>query len=214
MTDFVTGENVEAAAPHEHEPTQSEESQMVPLSALQEERRKRQAFEDDIKLLKDHMALLSMRSQQPEKPVDDGLADDDILTIGQAKQMLSQVQRNQGVQLKEMKMQQKYTDYQEVITKYLPPVLKDNPSLVSSIEAADDPFELGYYIAKNSKYYRNEHKEQSVSKEAERIMENAARAGSLSSVGSSAPKSSVRRDYSAMPEAEFRQLFHKNLGYA
>ena len=107
-------------------------------------------------------------------------------------------------------MSQKYPDYQEVIRQYLPQVLKTNPLLRRSLEQNED-YELAYHLAKNSDEFKSQNKKQKKSLDAQRIMENSAQAGSLSSLGATSPISQARR-YKDMKDDEFSELVNRNLG--
>jgi len=191
---------------------QTEQNQSVPLSALQSERAKRQQMEDELKMIKDHLSLMqSNQTQNQVKPKDDfeGLEDGDVMTVGEFKKLSNKLANQFRVSLDEVKMSQKYPDYQEVIRKYLPDVLKNNPSLQQSLQATQD-YELAYYLAKNSDQYRTENRKTKRSADAQRIVENAKAAGNLSSMGSTSPISQAKR-YKDMSDEEFRDLMNRNL---
>lgn len=212
------GDQMEAAAPvaHENEQTQAQNSQeqsSVPLSALQAERAQRQELQDELRAIKEHLSLLQSRnSEKQESPKDDfdGLDDSDVLTVGDFKKIAGKFQQQQQMSIEELKMTQKHPDYQEIITKYLPEVLKTNPGLQRSLQQTQD-YELAYYLAKNSDKYKEEHKKVKKSQEAERIVQNLSQPGNLSSVGSTSPISQARA-YKEMSDDEFRNLINKNLG--
>lgn len=221
-----TGANVpEATAPvsevnMEAQPEQAKE-QYVPLSALQSERAQRQQREqelakreEDLRMIKDHLALLQANQQQPKQSKDefDGLEDSDVLTVGEAKKFMANFNRQHQLSLEELRMTQKYPDYQEVVTRYLPEVLNANPRLVDSLRQTQD-YELAYYLAKNSDSYKSENKKKKINADAERIVQNSQSTGSLSSIGSTSPISHVKR-YKDMSDADFMREVNRNLGYA
>jgi hypothetical protein len=217
----VSGDQMEAAAPVETETlapeeaaTQKEERQ-VPLDALQAERAERQKLQDELKMVKDNMSLMMAQSQQKSSPAPkeelDGLSDDDVLTVGEFKKALTAKERQYNMNLQEMRMTQKHPDYQEVVVKYLPEVLKQNPSLRNTLESSND-YELAYHLAKNSDAYKADNKRQKKNADAERIVQNAERAGTLSSVGQTSPISQAKR-YSKMSDADFQKEMNRNLGY-
>jgi len=220
-----SGDHTEAAAPLETavndnvegQPTQQE--QHVPVEALQAERAKRQGIEDELRMIKDNMSLLMAQQQQyanqsQQKPPGEfeGLSDDDVLTVGELKKTLAQKEQQYNMSLQELKMTQKYPDYQETITKYLPEVFKTNPGLRNTLQQTQD-FELAYYLAKNSDAYKSNNKRLKKNSDAERIVNNANQAGSLSSVGQNSPINAAKR-YREMSDAEFRELANRNLGYS
>lgn len=215
----VSGEQLEAAAPaevNEQEAKAAEESKVVPLDALEAERAQRQKLADELQMMRDHLAL--MKSQQEKstpKPKSefDGLDDTDVLTVGEFKKALQSKDQQYQASLKEIQTMQKNPDYQEVVTKYLPEVLKSNPELRRSLETTQD-YQLAYHLAKNSEQYRKDH-EQPVqkSKEAQKIIENASKAGSLSSAGAGTPISEAMR-YKDMSDEDFQKVVARNMGVA
>lgn len=216
-----TGEMSEATAPVEANemPTQEgyeqQERQDVPLDALKAERAERQRLQDELRMIKDNMSLLMSQQQQSyQKPQEDeygNVSDDDVLTFGDFKKALQKEKKQYEMTLNELRMTQKYPDYQEVVTKFLPDVIKQNPNLRRSLEQTQD-FELAYTLAKNSEAYRSQNKKQRKNADAERVLENAQRPGNLSSVGQTSPISQAK-NYKQMSDAEFMQMANRNRGY-
>lgn len=218
-----SGEYMEAAAPEGLDQTtqevsqgqvQESQQQSVPLSALQAERENRQKLEEDMRMLKDHMALMQNQGQTQAKqePSDgfDGLADDDdILTVKDFKKAIGKLSNQYQMSLQELKMTQKHPDYQEVVTKYLPSVLKNNPSLRRSLEATKD-YELAYFLARNSDEFKAQTKSQKKNETAQKMIANSKKTNSLSSVGTPSPMSIAKR-YSQMSDSDFRTLANRNM---
>ena len=186
---------------------------MVPVTALQAERRERQQLQEQMKMLQDHITLMQANQQpQAQKQEEmEGLADDDVLTVGEAKKFLGKIQQNYQTSVEELRVQQKYTDYNEIVTKYLPDVIAKNPALKSTLQNDANRYELAYFLAKNSDNYRETNKQAKKSVDAQRIVANGQKTGSLSSVGSTAPKSQIG-SYKGMSDAEFMKLANKNTG--
>jgi hypothetical protein len=218
--DQVTGEIPEAAAQEEiiQEDVVQEEApeQQVPLSALQAERSERQRMQEEIKLIKDHMSLIQANQQdqkrEPNQQIDDTSNDDDVLTVGEAKKYLSEMNSSYSSSIQELKMVQKHPDYQDVIMKHLPEVLKENPSLRRTLEKSND-YELAYFLAKNSAGYRGNETKKKKSDTAQRIIENSQQVGNLSSMGASTPVQMVK-NYKNMSDDDFSDLVNKNMGFA
>ena len=220
MEDTVenTGESYAVAA--EPEAYGNEQSQagvtpdMVPVTALQAERRERQQLQEQNKLLQDHMTLMQSNQQTQRAPVPDeydGMSDDDVLTVGEAKKFLGKIQQNYQTSVEELRVQQKYHDYNDVVAKYLPDVVKNNPGLRNTLQNDPNRYELAYYLAKNSDSYRGATKTAKKSAEAQRIIDNGQRAGNLSAVGSTSPKSQVS-NVRNMSDSDFMKMANKNLG--
>ena len=224
MSEEFTGETPQAAAEEQVleneaieqqvQEEQPEQPQTVPLTALEDERRKRQEHEEQLRLLRDHVALLQAGQQKPAEPKKDEWADlqeDDVLTVKEAKRALSQIDSKYQTSLKELQMAQKHPDYNEVITQYLPEVIKKNPSLRRAIEQTQD-YELAYHLAKSSDSYREKNKAAKKSADAEKILKNTQKAGALASAGQTSPISKAK-NYKAMSDAEFANLMQKNMGF-
>jgi len=217
----VSGDQMEAAAPednHASEPAHGQEGggHNVPLDALQAERAERQRLQDELKMVKDNMQLMmasQQRATQPQQEKDefDGVSKDDVLTYGDLEKILSKKEQQYQMNIQELRMTQKHPDYQEVVTKYLPEVLKTNPSLRETLQKTND-YELAYHLAKNSEAYRGQHKTAKKNADAERIVQNSNRAGSLSSVGQTSPLNEAKR-WKDMSDQEFRQAAQRNLGH-
>lgn len=215
----LTGEQVEeAAAPAEetYSETESVEQQEknIPLDALQAERAERQKLQDELRMLRDNMHLMQTQQQNTkpqEKDEFSDLSDDDVLTVGEFKKALKKKEQDYQMSIQELKVSQKYPDYQQVVSEYLPEVLKQNPSLADSLRKTQD-YELAYYLAKNSDAYKQKSEKPKKSQDAERIVQNANRPGSLSGVGKKSPISEAKR-YRDMSADEFAKVAKKNLGY-
>ncbi len=219
----VSGDQLEAAAPVsdvQSEPQAeqvNEEGQQVPLSALQSERAQRQQVQDELKVMKDHLALIQaqqsqIQAQQQPKEEIDNLSDDDVLTVGEAKKFLGRMNQQYQGSIEELKMAQKYPNYQEVVTNYLPEVIKQNPTIANTLQKTQD-YELAYYLATHSEKYKTDHKRAKKSADAERILQNSQQPGSLSSVGQISPVNQAKR-YKDMSDTDFKQEVNRNLGYA
>ncbi len=220
MSIETSGDQIsEAAVPVATESTDTQtaeiqEARQVPLEALQAERSERQKVQDELSIMRDHVSLLqASQNQNRPKPKDDfdGMTDDDVLTVGEFKKAIGNKEKQYQSSIQELRMTQTYPDYQETVTKYLPEVLKQNPGLRNTLENSQD-FELAYYLAKNCDLYKTDHKKVKQNADAERIVQNANRAGSLSSVGQTSPINEARR-FKDMSDADFKKTVQKNLGY-
>lgn len=187
----------------------------VPLAALQQERAQRQQLQEELRMIKDHLSLLQanqIRQQEPAPKDDfDGLSDSDVMTVGEFKKVAAKFNQQFQMSVEELRMTQKYPDYQEVVTKYLPEVLKNNPGLHRTLQQSQD-YELAYYLAKNSDTYKGQSKTAQRNADAERLVKNAQQSGSLSAVGGTSPMNTAKR-YKDMSDADFMKEAAKNRGY-
>lgn len=210
MENNDTGENRNAADSQEtvSEP-QTAQERMVPLSALEDERAKRQRLEEEQRYIKEQW-LTQQQSKSPKNEFD-GLDDSDIMTVGEFKKISKQIKEEFSTSLKEIQITHKYPDYVEVIGTYLPDIVKNHPHLKDTLLKTQD-YELAYFLAKNSEAYRNDQQNKNKNQDAERILKNTQQAGSLASVGASTPVSQMKR-YKDMSDEEFRKEVAKNMGY-
>lgn len=206
-------QDFQAAAEHNVDASSHQEQpRTVPLDALESERAKRQRLEEENRLMRENLDLLKA-SQERHAPKEkeqelDGLEDDDILTVKEFKKLSSKMSNQFKSTLSELQMAQKNPDYQDVITKYLPEVIKSNPSLRDTLQKTQD-YELAYYLAKNSDGYRNAQMNTKINSDAERILKNTQSSGGISSVGASTPVSQAKR-YKDMSDDEFKMLMERN----
>ena len=213
----ISGETQVAAVPPEavveNQPAQEPQERQVPLSALEAERSKRQQMEDENRLYREHIALMQANQRPAEAPASDeaaGIEDSDVMTYGEFKKHASKITGQIQMTIEELRAAQAHPDYSEVISNYLPELLKTNPKLRDTLQKTQD-HELAYYLAKTSDAYRNATKKTTRNEDADRIIKNSQTAGSLSSLGASTPVSQAKR-YRDMGEEEFRQLVSRNLG--
>lgn len=216
-----SGDHMEAAAPVETVGTEhqdregDQENRQVPLDALQSVRAEKQNLQDELRMIKDNMSLMMAQQQQRAAPEPkdefEGISKDDVLTYGDLEKILSKKEQTYQTNIQELRMTQKYPDYQATVTKYLPEVLKQNPDLRQTLQQSND-YELAYYLAKNSDAYKQQSGSAKKNADAERIVQNANRAGSLSSVGQTSPINEAKR-YRDMSDKDFEAQAQKNLGY-
>lgn len=214
MNNELAGEEeVEVAAqPANDEVIQEDVEEKVPLSALQAERKQRQELQQNMRMLQDHLELLRANSQGSRQEPASTLQDDDVLTVGEAKKYMQAIQNEYKMSVEELKMHQSNPDYGDVVRKYLPAVLEENPELREDILNAKNPYKLGYYLAKNSEQYKSEQRKAKKSEKAERILKNAEQSGSLASVGQTSTSQS-NKAWSQMSDEEFMRNVNKNRGY-
>ena len=181
---------------------EKQENAPAPLDALTEE----------IRAMRDHMNLMSKRQQESQRqdPVDT-TSDDDILTVGEAKKYISNLDNNYKKTIEEMKFAQQHPDYEDVIKNYLPEILKSKPGIAKTISETQN-FELAYELAKSTDKYRKKQFNEKPHEDAQKIMDNQNRSANLSQTGSSVPASSYKQ-YKQMSDEDFRKEVTKNLGY-
>lgn len=192
---------------------QTQQEQLVPVSALQAERRERQQLQENLKLLQDHVSLLQANQVQP-KPQDEfnNLSDSDVLTVGEAKKFIQNFSKQQSLAVEELKMSHSNPDYNEVVRKYLPEVLKTDPYLKDVIMNAPNPYQAAYHLAKRSDAYLQDRSMQARSPQAQQAIQNLQKPGNLASVGQGVT-GTAGMTYKQMSDKDFAELANKNMGY-
>jgi len=214
----VSGVHEEVAAPVsepvvDEQPEQAAlQERQVPLAALESERAQRQQIQDELRIIKENLTLMQMRQNQPPPIQEPIINDDDVMTHGEFKKAASQFQSQIAGQLNEMQMSKKFPDYDEVVRKYLPEIIKDDPSIATTLDNSKD-YNLAYRLAKTSDGYRRDQKQVKKNSDAQRILSNSEQTGSLSSVGGTSPISMVKR-YKDMSDTDFLKEMAKNVGHA
>lgn len=191
---------------------EAKEEKTVPLSALQAERQQRQQVQEQYKILQDHLSLLQA-NQKPQQQEFDAMSDDDVMTFKDFKKIANEFQNEQKLQIEELKMAHSYPDYEKVIRKYVPELLKTEPDLKDTITNSPNPYKTAYYLAKRSDQYLKDQREQNRSPEAKKVLNNMLEPGNLSSVGQ-APAGSASSSYKNMSDKDFLELVNRNLGYS
>ncbi len=126
-----------------------------------------QSLREDLNNLKEENVLLKQQLQTPPaelKKSGEDESDDDIVTKGELKHIIAQFEAKNEAGRAELAVRTKYPDYDEVITKKLPEILKTNPKLLV------DPYETAYQLAK----LQEKNGEIDV-EAAKKIIENAAK---------------------------------------
>lgn len=212
-----TGVSAEAAVQPGPVPSQpgveKQEDQMVPLAALQAERRERQQLQESQKAIQDHLALLEAQMAKKQKQDAPRRDPNDVLTWGDFEQAAYDFKRESQMETAELKMALQNPDYNEVVRKYLPDVIKNDPDLKDFVLSAKNPFKAAYHLAKRSDGYLQEQKEKVRSQETSKVASNLQKPGNLSSLGGATSGSSMA-GYKNMSDTEFRKLVNKNMGYA
>lgn len=116
------------------------------------------------------------RSQPQDRP---SLKDDDLLTYGEYQKLQSSFEREKAQlkqKLDEIEMRSRHSDYNEVIQKYLPDVLQDDPDLAYAIKDNPRMQKLAYRLAQSSPKYHQERLAKQNASSIDRIVENSTRA--------------------------------------
>lgn len=213
----MTDEKELPKEPIEEAMQQEDVSQDTPAAEdpINELRTVNQHYAEEIAELKANLEMV--RSRQPreeaKQPNDFGdLTDEDFPTVGQMKNALETREKQYRESIEEMQVAAKYPDYQEVISSYLPKLLKEKPHLHGSIATAPNKALAAYELAALFKQARAEGTPVKKSAdEAARIVKNAQKPASISQAGGSSSISSADY-YSGLSDSEFFKLVQQNMG--
>jgi len=157
--------------------------------------------------------LANQQPRQPEPPAKqmfDGMKDDDVPNVGELKKEWEQREQNYQARLEELQVQQMHPDYAEVIEKYALPLVKQKPHLAEGIQGARNKALFAYELGKMAQAMNQPVVQQQKSENAQRIVENSRKPGTLSQAGGQAALS--KADYFAsMSDQKFMEMAMKNL---
>jgi len=199
-TQDVVSEHLEA----ETQETHQEEPKMVPLAALQAERRKRQDLEARTKVYEELMERQSRDSKQPEEQEDP----EALVTKGSFQQEKALTKREI--------LEQVYQDMNpaavQKINTYLKPILDKKPWLASTLENAVNRLARANEIVDDYMHLVEEKpRQKSGSNDAKRIIENAQKPRSPNEIGKSAQPTGTEYLKSIQGKKEFREYRQKVL---
>lgn len=155
---------------------------------------------------------------QPKQMLDE-MRSEDVLNVGELRQLKAEMQRdfNQKqeayrAQLEELQVQQMHSDYAEVIEKYALPLVKLKPHLAEGIQGASNKALYAYELGKMAQQAQQQQAPapQQKSQNAQRIIENSKKPGTLSQAGGQAALSQADY-YATMSDKEFMQMAGRHL---
>ena len=200
-------EQDEAAAASEQPEVESveHEPKMVPLAALQDERRKRQELEARTQVYED---ILRKRNaeEQAEEPEEDPTA------IVERKDLQANTAHTKRDILETLYQDMNPKAVQE-INKYLKPILEKKPWLAASVDTAQNRYARAYEIVQDYIHLVEDKPpvRQSSNQDGKRIIENSRKPGSPVDIGKSARPEGMEYLKSIQGKKEFREYRQKVL---
>ena len=186
----------------EQQETHQEEPKMVPLAALQAERRKRQEFETRTKVYEELMAKNTQ--QQPEEEEEDPEA---LVTKSSFKQEKALTKR----EILEQVYQDMNPEAVQKINTYLKPILDKKPWLAATLDTAVNRLARANEIVDDYMHLVDDKPKPKQAENARRIVENAQKPRSPVEVGKSAQPSGTEYLKSIQGKKEFREYRQKVL---
>lgn len=196
------------AAVSEQPEVESQENQqeptMVPLAALQAERKKRQEFEARTKVYEDLMSRLPSKEPE-EKEEEDPEA---LITKGAFKQEKALTKR----EILEQVYQDMNPEAVQKINTYLKPILDKKPWLAATLDTAVNRLARANEIVDDYLHLvTDKPKSNASANDAKRIVDNANKPRSPTEVGKSAQPSGTEYLKSIQGKKEFREYRQKLL---
>lgn len=124
------------------------------------------------------MQLMQQEQVRPQADTNPSFKDDDLLTFGEYQKLQASFEREKAElksKLDEMEMRYRHSDYNEVIQKYLPDVLQDDPDLAYAIKDNPRMQKLAYKLAQSSPKYHQERLTKQNASAIDRMVENSTR---------------------------------------
>lgn len=196
----AVSEQAEVQAQENHE----EEAKMVPLAALQAERRKRQEYESRSKVYED---LLAQKSTQKPEEIEE--EDPEALVT---KSSFNHEKALTKREILEQVYQDMNPDAVQKINTYLKPILDKKPWLAATLDNAVNRLSRANEIVDDYMHLVAEKpKSKTVVSDAQRIVDNANKPRSPVEVGKSAQPSGTEYLKSIQGKKEFREYRQKVL---
>jgi hypothetical protein len=195
----AVSEQPEADSQEEHQ-----EQKMVPLAALQAERRKRQDLEARAQAYEEIIKAKEVKQEVQEEEDPNGLVE---------KKHLHESNAQTRREILETLYQDMNPEAVQKINKYLKPILEKKPWLASSVDTAQNRYARAYEIVQDYIHLVEEKPpvRQSSNQDGQRIVQNAQKPRSPVEVGKSARPEGMEYLKSIQGKKEFREYRQKVL---
>lgn len=193
--------------------------------ALREEvdriKAEREAEKKDYQVQLDMLrANLSQQKQsQPEQKPNEmfaGMREDDVPSVAEIRKEWGQREAAYQAHLEELQVQQAHPDYAEVIEKFALPLVQQKPHLAEGLQGARNKALFAYELGKMAQQMQQPQQTQPEpvapqrSENAERMVSNSRKPGTLSQAGGQSTLSKADY-YATMSDQEFMRMASKNL---
>jgi len=135
---------------------------------------------------------------------------EDIANVGELRQEWEKREAIYQDKLEELTTIQMHPDYAEVLEKYVVPLVKQKPHLAEGIQKSSNKSLFAYELGKMAQQVQERQVASTTNENAQRIVENSKKPGTLSQAGGQGALS--KADYFAsMSDQEFMKFASKNL---
>lgn len=210
MSEVTEEQDIQATASEQADvvaqESQEPEQKMVPLAALEAERRKRQDSEAKNQAYENLLMRASQETEQePQEPEDPNALVE--------KRVLKETTAHTKREILETLYQDMNPEAVQKINKYLKPILEKKPWLATSVDTAQNRYARAYEIVQD--YIHLVEPQTQVRKsgptDAQRIVQNANKPGSPADTGKSAQPKGMEYLKSIQGKKEFREYRQKVL---
>lgn len=170
----------------------------------------KQEHQLQLELLRANQVQRPEPQQSAERKFLEGMNDNDVPNVGELRREWEQKESMYQSRLEELQVAQAHPDYAEVLDKFLVPLLKQKPHLAEGIQGSRNKSMYAYELAKMAQGLQERQVATTANENAQRIVENAKKPGTLSQAGGQGALS--KADYFAsMSDQEFMRFASKNL---
>lgn len=209
MSEEEVAASTAVSEPTSTESQESSEPQMVPLTALQAERRKRQEEQQMRQEVTARMAVLEQQLMTQRKEAEAPEDPEALVTKGDFKEEKAVTKRELREEIYQENNPEKVTE----INKHLKQILEKKPWLAASLEDAPNRYARAHEIVQDYKHMFEAPKavKTSSADDAVRMVANSKKPGSPIAIGKSAQPDGVSFLKSIQGKKEFREYRQKLL---
>lgn len=177
-----------------------------------EKEAEKREYQLQLDMLRANIDRQSRPAPQPthEKQFLDGMKEDDIPNVGELRREWAHKEAAYQSRLEELQVAQQYPDYAEVLQKYVAPLITQKPYLAEGIRNSPNSALMAYEMGKMAQQAQGNKTVETRSENAQRIVENAKKPGTLSQAGGQGALSKADF-YASMSDQEFMRFAGKNL---
>lgn len=170
-----------------------------------EREEERRTIQLQLDMLRANQAQPARQEQAPRKFLD-GMGDTDIPNVGEIRREWEARESAYQSKISELEFAQYHPDYAETLDKHLAPLVKNKPILAEVIRHSPNPAQAAYEIGQLAKgaIPNTPHPTQK-SMNAQRIVDNARKPGTLSQTGGQGALSKADY-YASMSDQEFAKF--------
>lgn len=177
----------------------------------------RKEYQLQLDMLRANAAPRPPQAQQPQKMFD-GMDDTEVPNVKEIRKAWQQQEAGYQARIEELEVARQFPDYMEVIDKFTIPLVKQDQEFAEGIEGASNKARYAYKLGKMAQRMQEMQAAPQVaaqeaaqkSENAQRIVANAKKPGTLSQAGGQGALS--KADYfETMSDQEFLKFASKNL---